>query len=146
MTEQQPVSRAPARPRRRWTKWEKRQYRFLRAYARLGTLTAGARAAGVSRQHAEHWLQGNLAFRQRFAVARAMFEDTLRESLVRHALQGNSTALRFIAIAELSQVSRNLPGRAYHNSDWDRDTERLHEVLRQARKPGRAGPSPPFAA
>jgi len=91
------MTRAPAR---RWKMRARRQARFLRAYARLGTIAAGARAAGVPRSVATRWLETDPSFRRRAGTAYAVFVDSLSERCVRLALQGDDVMLRFVAAAE----------------------------------------------
>ena len=86
-----------------------RQDRFLEVYERVGTISAGARAAGVDRRTAKRWIERDAAFRERFEEAQAKFKDYVKEHLIEQAERGNGPTWRFIAKHELPDVYGDEP-------------------------------------
>ena len=78
-----------------------RKFRFLREFERVGTLSAGRRAAGVSYREVLDWF-GDETFRQRFREAKLAFRDRLEELLMERILEKqDGTSLRLKIRAEI---------------------------------------------
>ena len=85
---------------------EKKQ-RFLEGYKGIGTKSAGARAAGVTRWTVHRWLEKDAEFRQRFEEAEAEFKDHIEELMMERLERGeNGATLRFKAQAEIPDKYR----------------------------------------
>ena len=75
---------ARKKPRNRGPSARKR--RFLHEFERVGTLSAGRRAAGVSYLQVLEWFEDEL-FRQRFREAKLAFRDRLQELLMERIVE-----------------------------------------------------------
>ena len=85
-----------------------RKHRFLREFERVGTLSAGRRAAGVSYLDILEWFDDDI-FRQRFREAKLAFGDRLEELLMERILEKqDGPTLRLKVRGEL--VSKYNPG------------------------------------
>ena len=80
-----------------------RRRRFLREIQRVGTLSAGRRAAGVSYFEVLEWF-GDEFFRQRFREAKLAFRDRLEELLMERILEKeDGPSLRLKIRAEIDE-------------------------------------------
>ncbi|MEE9286165.1 MAG: hypothetical protein V3V35_10630 [Dehalococcoidia bacterium] len=128
------------------TQRAQRQERFLDEYARVGTISAGARAARVDRRTAKRWIDSDAAFRQRFREARAVFEDSIRERLMDRAETGNGATLRFIAKGELPEqygdASRRRPAKPAEDIDamWEELEQAIEDSDREDTETSRRDP------
>ena len=100
-----------------------RQDRFLEAYERVGTISAGARAAGVDRRTAKRWIERDAAFRERFEEAQAKFKDYVKEHLIQQAERGNGPTWRFIAKHELPEVYGDEPRQSVQKQGQEADAK-----------------------
>ena len=65
-----------------------RQNAFLLAYAKVGTVTGAAKAAGIGRRIHYVWLKRDASYKQRFIDARREAGDNLETEARRRALEG----------------------------------------------------------
>ena len=77
--------------------WARRQGRFLRALARFGTVREAAKAAGISRENAQEWMQNDAYFRMRCRGALDAFADSLVAQLLRKAESGHGPSLQTLS-------------------------------------------------
>jgi hypothetical protein len=70
-----------------------RQQAFLKAFAECGTITAAAKAIGISRAGAGKWLERDPEFAERFEIARQEFADRLEEVALKRAIEGTEEYL-----------------------------------------------------
>ena len=98
-----------ARKKRRNLPPSRRKHRFLREFKRVGTLSAGCRAAGVSYGEMLTWLNDE-KFRRRLSEAKLVFTDRLEELLTHRIMEeDDAVALRFKLRAELGDKYGGLP-------------------------------------
>ena len=103
----------------------RRKYRFLREFQRVGTLSAGRRAAGVSYLEVLEWFEDEI-FRQRFREAKLAFSDRLEELLMERILEKeDATTLRLKVRGEIGQKygTRGIP-------DYDEAARTMTELRR----------------
>lgn len=62
--------------------------RFLRAFARTGSVSVACRMAGVARRSVYRWRDRDADFRRRWEAARARAGELIRDSVMERALQG----------------------------------------------------------
>ncbi len=98
-----------ARKKRRNLPPSRRKHRFLREFKRVGTLSAGCRAAGVSYSEMLTWFDDE-KFRWRLSEAKLVFTDRLEEILTDRIMEEDAAvALRFKLRAELGGKYGGLP-------------------------------------
>ena len=100
---------ARKKPRNRGPSDRKR--RFLREFRRVGTLSAGRRAAGVSYLQVREWFEDEF-FRQRFREAKLAFRDRLEELLMERIVDkqdGPSLRLKIRAEIDEKYGARGMP-------------------------------------
>ncbi len=98
-----------ARKQRRDLPPSRRKHRFLREVKRVGTPSAGRRAAGVSYSEMLNWFNGE-KFRRRLSEAKLVFTDRLEELLTCRIMEeGDAAALRFKLRAEFGDKYGGLP-------------------------------------
>ncbi len=98
-----------ARKKRRNLPPSRRKHRFLREFKRVGTLSAGRRAAGVSCSEMLNWFNDE-KLRRRLSEAKLVFTDRLEELRTHRIMEeGNAAALRFKLRAELGDNYGGLP-------------------------------------
>ena len=116
-----------ARKKRRNLPPSQRKHRFLREFKRVGTLSAGCRAAGVSYSEMLTWFNDE-KFRRRLSEAKLVFTDRLEELLTHRIMErGDAVALRFKLRAELGDKYGGLPKPATPAevlSMWQQELER----------------------
>lgn len=61
---------------------------FLKAYARLGTITHAAEAAGINRDTHSDWLRKDPDYAEAFEEAKAAFAERLEHEAIRRAVEG----------------------------------------------------------
>jgi len=121
--------------------------RFLAGVKRLGTISAGAREAGVARKTARRWLEEEPDFREAYEEALAEFRDSIEERLVnRIDTGGNGATLRFKGKGELPEKYRVTPRAATGGEkpalDWEA-LERAEEARDQGEPAAGAGDDGP---
>ena len=80
-----------------------RKRRFLREFKRVGTLSAGRKAAGVSYLDLLEWFDDEI-FRQRFREAKLTFRDRLEELLMQRIVEKqDGPSLRLKVRAEIDE-------------------------------------------
>ncbi len=124
-----------ARKKRRNLPPSQRKHRFLREFKRVGTLSAGCRAAGISHGELLAWLDDE-KFRRRLCEAKLVFADRLEE-LLNHQIfeEEDGVALRFKLRAELGGKYGGLiqpASPAAFLSMWQRELERESGRARSA--------------
>ena len=129
---------APKKPKR----LARQQTLFLDTYARIGTISAGARAAGVTWRKAKGWTTSDPDFAPRFEEARAVFEDSLEERLMDLIEKGNAVTLRFKAQAEIPEKYGKLPHRPEPKTAQDVDAKWTELEQAAAQDDNRDAPSP----
>ena len=100
---------ARKQPRNRGPSARKR--RFLHEFERVGTLSAGRRAAGVSYLQVLEWFEDEF-FRQRFREAKLAFRDRLQELLMERIVEKHDGPLLRLKIrAEIDEKygARGMP-------------------------------------
>ncbi len=116
-----------ARKKRRNRSPGERKHHFLRAFERVGTISAGRRAAGVSYLEVYEWLVDE-TFRQRFREARIAFRDRLEELLMERILEKqDGPTLRLKVRAELDHKY----GARMRENDDDEAIKTLLELPRR---------------
>jgi len=65
------------------------QGRFLRAFARTGSVSQACRASGVPRRTAYNWRDADAEFRRRWERARSLGVGLLHDEAVRRAFEGD---------------------------------------------------------
>jgi len=65
------------------------QGRFLRAFARSGSVSAACRASGLARRTVYNWRDADADFRRRWDEARARGVGCLRDEAMRRAFEGD---------------------------------------------------------
>ena len=65
------------------------QGRFLREFARTGSVSAACRAAGLARRTVYRWRDADADFRRRWDAARGRAIEHLRDTAMEHALVGD---------------------------------------------------------
>ena len=116
-----------ARKKRRNLPPSQRKHRFLREFKRVGTLSAGCRAAGISPGEMFAWLDDE-KFRRRLCEAKLVFTERLEELLIHQIFEeGDGVALRFKLRADLGSKYGGLTqpvSPAAFLSMWQRELER----------------------
>ena len=98
-----------ARKKRRNLPPSRRKHRFLREFKRVGTLSAGCRAARVSYSEMLTWFDDE-KFRRRLSEAKPVFTDRLEELLTHRIMEeDDAVALRFKLRAQLGDKCGGLP-------------------------------------
>ncbi len=113
---------------------EERQQQFLEEVRRLGTLSAGARAAKVSRRTARSWIERDLELRQQYEEALAEFRDSLEERLMERIEAGNGVSLRFKMKGEMPEKYGDGPRRGAEQEAGA--SARWEELEKAAREEG----------
>ena len=86
---------------------------FLEGVKKVGTISAGAREAGVKRRTARSWIERDPEFKERYEEALAEFKDSIEERLMSRIEEGsNGPTLRFKAKGELPEKYGPRPPRA----------------------------------
>lgn len=84
----------PKAPAKRKALKEHKKEPFLKAYARLGTDSAAARAVGISRYAAIEWKKNDPAFYAAYVDARDQLKDKLIETGLSKAEQGDGDMIK----------------------------------------------------
>jgi molybdenum-dependent DNA-binding transcriptional regulator ModE len=114
---------------------------FLKEVCRVGTIRAGAKAAGVSRATVRLWME-DPDLRHRFLDALADYKDLVQERLDKRTRgkKGNGASLRFLVKGELPEKFGDARHRAPDTSkDVDARWEELKRAIRE--DPDGSGPS-----
>lgn len=115
-----------------------RQRAFLRAFAKLGTITHAADAVGIGRSTHQSWMLRDSAYRERFEEARDDFADNLEEAARKRAVEGYEM---FIPNPRTG-VALNAKGKPIMQKIY---SDKLLETMLKAKRPSEYGEKVTFS-